>query len=316
MANEEKEKLARHLFIDEVVDYKIYSTLSHKVKDRNLAVLLGRLAKMEKAHMELWGEIAGIKKQAREEIPVLETLRMYMMLFLRDVLGIAFTIKLLTRHEKLRLKEYLKAVKDLDLSDKERRQLNAVIEDEKYSEADLAESLRRFQGQLAYIRSIVLGLNDGLVEVTAAVAGIAVVATSGLVVIVSGLIIGISGMLSMAVGVYLASRSGDLVEEGEPKGKNEEITPAKESLYTGAYYLFGAIVPVIPFILGFSGTWGIIGAALLTSIIISTASTIIAIASGTSITNRVKEMLVLSLGAVAITVILGFIVRTYFGITI
>lgn len=313
---DEKEKLARHLFMDEVVDYQIYRSLSGSVKEKSLSVLLGRLAQMEKAHMELWQEMAGIKSSARVEIPMLESLRMYIMFFLRNVLGIAFTIKLMTRHEKLRLQEYLRAVKNLNLSSKERKQLNAVIEDEKYSEATLAESLRKFQGQLAYIRSIVLGLNDGLVEVTAAVAGIAVVATSGLVVIVSGLIIGISGMLSMAVGVYLASRSGDLVEEGEAKMQSMETTPSKEAFYTGAYYLFGAIVPVIPFILGLTGIWGIITAALLTSIILSTASMIIAIVSGTSIANRVREMLILSLSAVAITVVLGFIVRTYLGITI
>ena len=160
-----------------------------------------------------------------------------------------------------------------------------------------------------------LGLNDGLVEVLAAVSGIAVIANSPLVVALSGMIIGISGTLSMAGGVYISSKSHGLISSEETDSASY-ATPNKQALYTGVFYLGGAISVVLPFILGMSGFEGIAASLIISSAILVFASTAVAILSSTSITKRISETILISLGAVAITVALGSLMRFYFGISI
>ncbi len=312
MDGSKKSILVNKLLNDELLDYEIYKKLATIEKDKNLKALLGRLTEMEKVHLEIWREFAGAKG-TQETAPLIVLLKVYLFVLTRRIIGVAFVTMLLSRNELRALNKYTETVSVGGVSAYERKRLNIIIEDERRNEAYLKDRIRSYKGRLNNIRAIVLGLNDGLVEILAAVAGIAVVASSGLVVVISGIIIGIAGTLSMAGGAYLSSKSHGLLEEvDEP----ESSSPGSDAIYTGAYYFLGAIVSIIPFALGFSGFLGIILAVILVSLILTTASVIIAVVSGTSIRWRVIEMLAISLGAVVVTVILGTIARNYFGVII
>ena len=314
MENTEKTRLARRLFVDEIVDYGVYHRLAEIERDGGLKILLGRLARMEKAHMHLWAEIAGISDGNTEKIPFIARLRIYAFLLARKLLGVAFITKLISRNEKLTLEKYNSAISRMKLTPKERKQINTIIHDERYNETDLNSRIKEYRGQLNYIGSIVFGLNDGLVEILAAVSGIAVIATTSTVVVVSGFIIGIAGTLSMAAGAYLSAKSHGLVQEEIEEV--DDLSPRQGALYCGTYYFLGALISIIPFIFGLSGYTGILSAIILVSIVLTTASIIIAVVSGTSIRKRILEMLAISLGVVLATVILGTIARVYFGVVI
>ena len=191
--------------------------------------------------------------------------------------------------------------------------IKKMIGEELATEKYISRSIKKYEKGVGYIRSMVLGLNDGLVEILAAVAGLAVLAETGIIVVITGVIIGISGTLSMAAGAYLSSKSHGLVEESE-EGNDEEV-PKRAALYTGVFYFFGSLVPILPFV-WLSGFDGIIAAITTVSIVLFIASYIIATISGTSVRKRAFEMLVISLGAAFVTILLAMFVKAEFGITI
>ncbi len=312
----ERAALIKRLFIGEFVDYEVFRRLAASENNRELKVLLGRLARMEKAHMRIWAKMAGGSEPLLGFYSWVAMFKVYAFLGARRLLGVAFVIMLLGRGEMEALERYNMATERTGLSARDRRLLDTIITDEKYNEEDLREKIKEYKGQLNYIRSIVFGLNDGLVEILAAVSGIAVVATSGTVVVVAGIIIGVSGTLSMAGGSYLSSKSHNLVEDIAAGSGENGTTPIHEAAYTGVYYFLGSLVSVLPFMAGLVGFAGIIASVLLVSLVLTTVSTIVAVVSGTSIRKRVLEMLGISLGAVAVTILLGSIARVYFGVVI
>ena len=176
--------------------------------------------------------------------------------------------------------------------------------------------LEKYGGKVNNMRSIVLGLNDGLVEVLAAVSGIAVIAMSPWVVALSGMIIGVSGTLSMAGGVYLSTKSHSLIASEERESQSPRSSPKKQAFYTGVFYFGGAAGVVLPFIFGLSGFPGIAASIIISCTVLTLSSAMVAVLSNTSMSKRIAETLGISLGAVAITVALGIIARFYFGITI
>lgn len=321
MSESEKIRLEKSFLAEEIMDHEIFSHLAKAEKDRKLKKLLEKLADTEKRHADSWRGLLGEKRASGVRKPVLGNLKIVEYLAIRKFLGTAFVSKLLGMNESVTLTRYKQIISDMQLSQDERKRITEIIKDEEETEADLKKSVQEYEGTLNHIGSIVFGLNDGLVEILAAVAGLAVLANSPITVVVGGLIVGVSGTLSMAGGAYLSAKSHGLVEDSiNPKnerGKDEEKpTPGSEAFYTGIFYLAGALVPVIPFIFGLQSYAGIAVSVVLVSLVLAIASVIIAIISSSSIKHRIFEMLAISLGAAFVTIILGSVVKLYFGITI
>lgn len=314
---ERRTKIQRELFLSELSDYHVFKKLSENEKDKRLKAVLERLARMEQKHMKIWGRM--LKKEKNFQLGGLSTLikiRIFWLVITRKVLGVAFVSKLLGEKELEALKEYANILKDISLSREERRNINMIMADERENEQSLQRNIHQYEGKLNYLRSIILGLNDGLVEVLAVVTGLAAVASTGLIVAIGGIIVGASGTLSMAGGTYLSSKSHSLVEEAIKENVEKDTTPSKEALYTGVYYLIGAFIATLPFIIGLSGIRGTLWAIILVSIALTVSSVVIAIVSGTEIKKRVFESIAISLGAAFATILLGSIIKFYFGITI
>lgn len=303
------------LFLDELRDYHLYKELAEREKDKTLKSVLENMIKTEKKHMDLWAEAAGIEKPYKKRPSGISLFKLYLYLGARRTLGLPFTLTLLSRNELNNLNRYENLTKGREVSDKDRVRFLSITSDERKNAVKIRSILDNYGGNLNNIRSIMLGLNDGLVEVLAAVSGIAVIANSPLVVALSGMIIGISGTLSMAGGVYISSKSHGLISSDKTES-DSSTSPNKQALYTGVFYLGGAISVVLPFIFGMSGFEGIAASLIISCAILVFASTAVAILSSTSITKRISETILISLGAVAITVALGALLRFYFGISI
>ncbi len=321
MSESERIRLEKSFLAEEIMDHEIFSHLARAEKDSKLKKLLEKLADTEKRHAESWRGLLGEKRAGEVRKPVLGSLKIFEYLAIRKFLGTAFVSKLLGMNESATLARYKQIISDMQLSADERKHITEIIKDEEETEADLKKSVQEYEGTLNHIGSIVFGLNDGLVEILAAVAGLAVLANSPITVVVGGLIVGVSGTLSMAGGAYLSAKSHGLVEDSiNPKNERdreeEKSTPGSEAFYTGIFYLAGALVPVIPFIVGLQGYAGIVVSVVLVSLVLAIASVVIAIISSSSIKRRVFEMLAISLGAAFATIILGSVVKLYFGITI
>ncbi len=92
--------------------------------------------------------------------------------------------------------------------------------------------------RIGYIGSMVLGLNDALVELTGALAGLSFAIQNTRIIGFIGLITGISAAMSMSASEYLSKKS--------EKGKK---SPLKASFYTGIAYILTVLMLVLPYFL-------------------------------------------------------------------
>ena len=81
----------------------------------------------------------------------------------------------------------------------------AILEDERRHEKELYNMLD--EERLHYIGAMVLGLNDALVELTGAIAGVTFALANTRLVALTGIITGVSATFSMAASNYLAERA-------------------------------------------------------------------------------------------------------------
>src|SRR4030042_485322 len=92
--------------------------------------------------------------------------------------------------------------------------------------------------KLKYVGSIVLGLNDALVELTGALAGFTLAFQNTAVIALAGLITGVAASLSMGASEYLSTKSE--ADEGGTK------SPVKASVYTSIAYVLTVIFLMLP----------------------------------------------------------------------
>jgi len=308
--------LERRFLKGEILDNAVYLALARNEKDRELRALLQRLADEESGHIAIWRSLLG---DEGENVggPSLLGFRVLSLMLVKDVLGIAFMTKMLERNEADAIVSYSGALREGAVGPKGRAYLDRIIREERGHESSLARELEKHKEDLDYTESTILGLNDGLVEILAVIAGLATVATTGLIVAIIGMIAGISGTLSMAGGVYLSSKSENLVKEGRGEKPGEgKVLPIKAAYHCGAYYFLGALIAVFPFLVGLHGIEGIALSIVLVCAALTVVSAIVAITSGTSVRRRAFEMLAISLGAAFVTILFGTFARLYFGVSI
>ncbi len=128
-------------------------------------------------------------------------------------MGAGITVSLSEMGESSAISSYYDFYKNGDLDDNERKKLKLVILDELEHEKFFVKEKKILHTE--NIRDMVLGMNDGLVEILGAVTGLsAVYFNKPLLVGLSGLIVGVAGALSMGIGAYVSVRSQRQVNEG------------------------------------------------------------------------------------------------------
>ena len=153
--------------------------------------------------------------------------------------------------------------------------------------------------------SIVLGLNDALVELTGALAGFTFALQNTRLIAITGLITGIAASFSMAASEYLSQRS---------EGEGEKAF--KSSLYTGTAYIITVILLILPYLL-IEHFMIALGATLAIGIaIIFFFNYYISVAKDLNFKARFSEMAIISLGVSAITFLIGVLVRQFIGVDI
>lgn len=89
-----------------------------------------------------------------------------------------------------------------------------------------------------YISAIILGLNDALIEFTAALAGFTMVLPDNRMIALAGLTTGVAATLSMAASEYLSQEAD--------KGPRH---PFLAACITGSAYLITVVILLMPFII-------------------------------------------------------------------
>ena len=165
---------------NELTESFIYFEISKHVKDLKNRETLRRLADEERVHYEIW------KKYTKEELQP-EKWKILKYKIIARVLGFTFAIKLMENGEENAQEEYSQLYEEVEESITIKRQ-------EEEHEQALIEMLD--EERLQYVGSMVLGLNDALVELTGSLAGFTFAMQNTRLIALSGLIIGISATFS------------------------------------------------------------------------------------------------------------------------
>jgi len=275
--------------LSELTESVIYERLADIEKHEGNQKVLRQIALEERAHYEL------LKKFSGESLkPNQHRVRWYV--FLARVFGLTFAIKLMESGEKSAAKTYS------SMSDYP--EIEQLAHDEEVHEKQLIALVN--EEHLIYMGSVVLGLNDALVEFTGALAGFTLALGDSKLVALTGSITGIAAALSMASSEYLATKSDN-------KGEKH---PIKASIYTGIAYIFTVMALVAPFVFlnNLLLSLGIMLAVAL--LIIAVFNFYYSVAKGESFKHRFTEMAILSFSVAGISFFIGYLLRIITGIEI
>ena len=213
------------------------------------------------------------------------------------ILGITFGIKLMEKGEESAQVSY-------DMISHQVPEAKKIERDENEHENELIGMIN--EERLKYVGSIVLGLNDALVELTGALAGFTFAFQNTRLIALAGLITGIAASLSMGASEYLSTKS-EVSEEGL---KN----PVKASVYTSLAYILTVLFLILPFFV-LPNVYLALGATLVNALIVILLFTFyVSVAKDLPFRKRFLEMATLSLCVAALTFAIGFLIRTFLGI--
>ena len=272
---------------NEITEHFIYMKLAKIVKDKNNSQLLERIGNEEKAHYDYWKTFTGADVKPNK-------FRIIWFFWIARILGLTFGIKLMERGESGAQVAYSKILVKIP-------DAKQIMEDEHEHEGQLIDMID--EESLQYVGSIVLGLNDALVELTGALAGLSLAFQNAKVIAMAGLITGIAAGFSMASSDYLAK-----------KAEGSEKNAFKSAIYTGVAYMITTALLVIPYILLNQYFVCLMFTLIIAILIIFCFNFYISVAKDLNFKRRFVEMALISLGVAALTFGIGYLVKQAFGI--
>ncbi len=274
---------------DEIDGHEIYKGLAKIVRDPANSKIIADLSGDELGHYRTWRRYSGQEVKANR-------FKAFAYLLLGRIFGYTFVIKMLEKDEdkasegyepyKARFPELEEIIRD---EDEHEEQLIAMIDEER----------------LKYSGSVVLGLNDALVELTGTLAGLTLAFQNTRLIALSGLITGIAAALSMAASEFLSTSSEETVKN-----------PVKASIYTGLTYIVTVAVLILPYLL-ISNYYASLAVMLVLGVlIIALFNFYSSVVREESFLKNFGRMTAISLGVAALSFGIGFLVRSVFGIEV
>lgn len=274
---------------DELVGMEVYARLSKLVKDSHNSEILAKISEDEKEHAQIF------RKYTQTDLKV-DKFRVFFYVFISKVFGLTFGIKLQEKGEEVAQSNYKQLINSIP-------EMKEIIEAEEKHETELIDMIN--EESLSYMSSVVLGLNDALVELTGALAGFTLSIQNSRIIALLGLITGISASLSMAASEYLSTKS-----EVDPELQQRA---GKSALYTGIAYILTVIALIIPYFLINNYIISLIVTIIIALIIIFVFNFYISVANDYNFKRRFIEMASISIGVAALSFIIGYLVKTFLG---
>ena len=280
--------IIRKMQQSELTESVIYEKIAQFAKGEENKQTLLRLAREEKAHYEIWKRYTGV-----EMYPEKGKVRRYV--WLARIFGFTFAVKLMEKGEGNAQDEYEVLAGEVEESVTIRQQ------EEEHENALLA---MLDEESLQYVGSMVLGLNDALVELTGSLAGFALAMQNNRLIALSGLIVGISATFSMASSEFLAARS---------EGRSDAL---KSCSYTGTAYLITVVLLILPYLLLGSSQY-ILALILMLGIvvlIIAGFTYYTSVALDQPFKSRFTEMASISIGVAVLSFFVGILAKRFLGV--
>lgn len=274
---------------NELTEQAIYEKLSLSVKDKAHSEILAAISKEELKHYEFFRSVT--LKDAEPD-----QLKIFIYVFISRVFGLNFGLKLMENGEDLAQDAYDK-LKEIS------PEIDTIIKDEEKHENELIGLID--EERLKYVSSMVLGLNDALVELTGALVGLTLAIQNARLVGIVGLITGIAASMSMAASEYLSTKQEDTKKN-----------PLKASIYTGITYVGTVLFLIFPYLL-FRNIFVCLGLVIANALLVILIFTFyMSVAKGLNFRKRFMEMAGISLSIAAVNFFIGLIIRKVFGIAV
>ena len=272
----------------ELTESVIYQEIAKFAKgDENKQTLL-RLAREEKAHYEIWKQYTDIEMKPQK-------LKVFKYKLLARILGFTFAVKLMERGEENAQEEYKVLAEEVEES-------VHIHQQEEEHEAALLNMLD--EERLQYVGSMVLGLNDALVELTGSLAGFVFALQNNRLIALSGLIVGISATFSMASSEFLAARS---------EGRTDAL---KSCSYTGIAYLLTVVLLILPYLVLDSSMYiaALICMLVIVVLIIGGFTYYTSVAQDQPFKSRFLEMATISISVAVMSFFVGILAKKFLGV--
>lgn len=275
---------------NELTESVIYERIAKFAKGEENRQTLLRLSREERAHYEIWKNYTGIEMQPQKA-------KVLKFSLLARLFGFTFAVKLMERGEENAQDEYAILAEEVAESVHIRQQ-------EEEHETALLGMLD--EERLQYVGSMVLGLNDALVELTGSLAGFTFALQNTRLIALSGLIIGISATFSMASSEFLAARS---------EGRSDAL---KSCTYTGIAYLITVVLLIAPYLIFDSSQYiaALICMLAVVVLIIAGFTYYTSVAQDQPFKSRFLEMAVISIGVAVISFVVGILAKKFLGVDI
>ena len=274
----------------ELTESAIYEEIAQFAKGIENKETLLRLAREEKAHYEIWKGYTGIDMKP-------EKAKVFKYKMIARILGFTFAVKLMENGEENAQAEY-------ELLKDEVPESVQIREQEMEHETSLLGMLD--EERLQYVGSMVLGLNDALVELTGSLAGFTFAMQNTRLIALSGLILGISATFSMASSEFLAARS---------EGRTDAL---KSCAYTGIAYLITVVLLIAPYLIFGNANYiaALICMLVIVILIIAGFTYYTSVAQDQPFKSRFLEMAGISISVAVISFIVGLLAKQFLGLDI
>src|SRR3989339_47933 len=270
---------------NEITEFYVYQRLAALVHGKNRETI-ERIAAEEQKHYNT------LKNYTNTAVAP-SRWRIFKYILLSKILGITFAIKSMERGEQMAQAAYAQAGENFT-------GLEPLLADEQRHEKELIEIIH--EERLDYIGAIVLGLNDALVELTGALAGLSFALRETTLVALAGLVTGIAASLSMAASAYLSKKS-----EGDANA-------VRSAIYTGITYIVTVVLLVLPFLILPDYHIALVATLVIGICIIAFFTYFNTVTRGTPFRRNFLEMAALSFGVALISFLVGIVLRQVFGI--
>jgi VIT1/CCC1 family predicted Fe2+/Mn2+ transporter len=265
----------------EITEFYVYAGLAKICKDKHNAEVLRSVGQAEERHAAFWrGKTGAEVKPGR--------FKTGWTIFLARLLGLTFILKRMEKNEGTASKIYMELIGEFP-------EVKAISEDEAVHEKALLSMLD--EERLRYTGSIVLGLNDALVELTGALAGFTLALGETKLISLAGLVTGISASFSMAASEYLSGKA-----DSNPRA-------AKSALYTGTAYIITVALLIAPFLITANKFIALAITLFLAVLIIFFFNYYLSTARDLDFKVRFAEMICISLGVAALSFGVGWILK-------
>lgn len=268
---------------DEVLAYHLYNMISlEQTKDTHIGILTN-IALQEKKHLGMLNELL----EEKVDINSYSKAKYLYYKIILKLFGVIFTLRLFEKRERKSHQKYAKYVNEFPI-------IEEIVAEEKKHEDKLDDILK--DKKLLYASSIILGLNDALIEMSGAIAGFTFALAASKEIAIVSLIMGVAASLSMAASEYLSAKADD------------HAHPVRSAGYNFITYIVVVALLILPYV--FLDKFIALGVMIsLVLLIIFVFNVYLSIAKKQSLLKNFLTMTVIAIGVASISFLIGLLIN-------